>query len=536
MRTLGKGSGARQELGRKINKNLKKVGRLGRGDCLANSHPPIVCRMLQFEKGVLVMSIMDVVIIGAGVLGTAIARELSRYKLKIMVIDKNEDVGGDASKSNSGIVHTGYDAIPGTLESKLVVAANPMYDKLSKELDVPFSKCGAILAAVSQEEYKLLPELFRKSHENGVYDVELVTAGQAKKLEPNITPKVKGGIYIPREGIVDPFALVVAYAENAAMNGVEFRLSTKVLDISIENGKVKKIITNKGDIATKFVINAAGLYCDDIAKMVGQCDFTEHPRKGQFFILEKDIDYNIDKILLPVPTAHSKGKLASPTTHGNMLVGPTAEDLEDKQDHSVTSEGLEEIIESVRRLLPQVSPKDTIVQYCGLRPVRTPEGYYIGASNEIKGYVGVTGVRSTGVTASASIARYIVDILDDEGLKLQLKENFNPYRVGIKKFSELSLKEKDELIKQNPLYGHVICRCETVTEGQIVDAVHRPIGAKSLDAIKRRLWAGAGRCQGGFCSPRVVEILARELKVSPSDITKHQEGSEILHGPNRLGD
>lgn len=482
------------------------------------------------------MSMMDVVIIGAGAVGAAIARELSKYELNILVVDKNEDVGGDASKSNSGIIHTGYDATPGTLESRLVVAANPMYDKLAKELDVPFIRCGAILTAVSQEEYELLPELFRKSHKNGVYDVEMVTAEQAKKLEPHISPEVKGGIYIPRESIIDPFALAVAYAENAAINGVRFKLSTKIIDINVEDGKVTKVVTDKGEIPTRFVINAAGLYSDEIAKKVGQCDFTVHPRKGQFYIMEKDIPYNIEKILLPVPTKHSKGKLASPTTHGNMLIGPTAEDLENKEEYSVTTEGLEEIIESVRRLLPNVSPKDTITQYCGLRPVKTPEGYKIEASNDVEGYIGVTGVRSTGVTASASIAAYVVHILADEGLELKVKDNFEPYRIGITKFNELSWKEKDELIKQNPLYGHVICRCETVTEGQIIEAIHRPIGAKSLDAIKRRLWAGAGRCQGGFCSPRIVEILARELDVPTETITKHRKGSEILTGPNRLGD
>ncbi|GLI51864.1 FAD/NAD(P)-binding oxidoreductase [Tepidanaerobacter syntrophicus] len=475
----------------------------------------------------------DVVIIGAGALGTAIARELSKYEVSVVVVDKNEDIGGDASKSNSGIIHTGYDASPGTLESRLVAAANPMYDKLTKDLDVPFIRCGAILTAVSEDEHELMPELLRKSHKNNVFDVEMVTPLQAQKLEPHISPNVKSGIFIPRESIIDPFALVVAYAENAVMNGVRFKLSTKVIDIHVNNGKITEVVTDKGVIPTKFVINAAGLFSDEIAKMVGQCDFTVHPRKGQFYILEKDISYNIRRILLPVPTKLSKGKLASPTTHGNMLIGPTAEDLENKEDHTVTSEGLEEIIESVRRLLPEASPKDAITEYCGLRPVRTPEGYNIEASHEVKGYIGVTGVRSTGITASASIAVYVADILADEGLELKKKENFNPYRISIPRFNELSWKEKDELIKQNPLYGHVICRCETVTEGQIIEAIHRPIGAKSLDAIKRRLWAGAGRCQGGFCSPRIVEILARELKVPAEKITKNEPGSEILYGPNR---
>jgi glycerol-3-phosphate dehydrogenase len=475
----------------------------------------------------------DVVIIGAGVVGTAIARELSRYEVDIVVVDKNEDVGGDASKSNSGIIHTGYDATPGTLESKLVVAANPMYDIHAAELDVPFKRVGALLTAVTQEEYDLLPELFRKAHKNGIYDVQLLTPEQAKNLEPNISDEVKGAIYIPRESIIDPFLLVVARAENAANNGVRFILSTKVTDIKVENGYIHSVITNKGCIKTRFVVNATGIYTDEIAKMVGPCDFTVHPRKGQFYILDKSVPYNINRIILPVPTKHSKGKLASPTIHGNMLIGPTAEDLEDKEDKSVTAEGLREVIDSVRRLVPKVSPKDAITEYCGLRPTRTPEGYFIEPSSNAKGYIGVTGIRSTGVTASIAIAGYVIDILADEGLDLKIKQNFNPYRQGIKKFSELSWQQREELIKQNPLYGHVICRCETVTEAEIVEAIKRPLGATSLDAIKRRLRPGTGRCQGGFCTPRIVEILARELGVPVEQITKHEKGSEIIAGQNR---
>jgi len=475
----------------------------------------------------------DVVIIGAGAVGTAIARELSRYKVDVLVVDKNEDVGGDASKSNSGIIHTGYDASPGTLESRLVVAANPMYDRHVKELDIPFKRVGALLTAVTQEEYELLPELFRKAHKNGVYDVEMLTPQQAKHLEPNISDEVKGAIYIPRESIIDPFLMVVARAENAVANGVKFMLSTKVTGIRVEERRVKSVITDQGEIETRFVINAAGLYCDEIADMVGLCDFTVHPRKGQFYVLDKNVPYNVNKIILPVPTKHSKGKLASPTIHGNMLVGPTAEDLEDKEDKAVTREGLEEVIESVRRLVPKVSPQDAITEYCGLRPTRVPEGYFIGASEEVKGYIGISGVRSTGVTASLAIAGYVIDILADEGLDLRIKPDFNPYRQGIKKFSDLSWNEREEIIKQNPLYGHVICRCETVTEAEIVEAIKRPLGARSLDAIKRRLRPGTGRCQGGFCSPRIVEILARELGVPAEQITKMGKGSEVVVGRNR---
>lgn len=475
----------------------------------------------------------DVVVIGAGAVGTAIARELSKFNLDVVLLDKNEDVGGDASKSNSAIIHTGYDAKPGTLESRLVVAANPMYDKLVKDIDVPFKRVGGILVAANEEELELLPGIKKKSHDNGVYDVELLTAEQVMEMEPQVTPNVKGGLYIPRESIIDPFLLVVAMAENAVDNGVQVLLSTKVTGIEIENKKVTKVITDKGEIYTRFVINAAGLYCDEIAKMVDLCDFAEHPRKGQFYILDKSVSYKIDKIILPVPTKHTKGKLASPTIHGNTLIGPTAEDLEDKKDKAVTAEGLKEVIDGVKKLVPKVSPKDAITEYCGLRPTRTPEGYFIQAFPEVKGYIGVTGIRSTGVTASISIARYVLDILDNEGLKLEVKKDFNPYRIGIKKFSEASDEEKIKLIQKNPLYGNVICRCETITEGEIVEAIRRPLGAKSLDAIKRRVRAGMGRCQGGFCSTRVLEIMSRELGISPYKITKKGTHSEILSGPNR---
>lgn len=475
----------------------------------------------------------DVVVIGAGAVGTAIARELSKYKVDVILVEKKEDVGGDASKSNSAIIHTGYDASPGTLESSMVVAANPMYDKLTKELDIPFKRVGAILVAATDEEFSLLPEIMRKAHKNGVLDVEYLTAEEVRKLEPQVTKEVKGGIYIKRESIIDPFLFVVAMAENAVENGVRVMLSTKVSDILRENNKVTKVITNRGEISTKFVINAAGLYCDEISKMVDECDFTEHPRKGQFYILDKKLDYELDKIVLPVPTKHTKGKLACPTIHGNILIGPTAEDLEDKEDKSVTREGLQEIVKGVRKLVPSVSPTDAITEYCGLRPTRTPQGYFISASKKVKGYIGVTGIRSTGLTASVSIAKYVVDILSDEGFELKPKDDFNPNRVGIKRFKDLSPKEKDELIKQNPLYGHVICRCETITEREIVEAINRPIKAKSVDAVKRRLRAGMGRCQGGFCLPRVVEILSRELNIPACDIAKHEKSSQIVVGNNR---
>ena len=375
----------------------------------------------------------DIVIIGAGAVGSAIARELSKYKLDVIVVEKSEDVGGDASKSNSAIIHTGFDATPGTLESKLVVGANPMYDKLTRDLDIPFERVGAIVTAVTEEEYDLLPGIQEKAYKNGVYDVEYLTPSEVLKMEPEINPEIKGGLYIPRESIIDPFIYVVALAENAVTNGVKFLLSTKVIDIVVEEGKVKKVITDKGEISTKYVINAAGLYCDEIAEMVNLCDFKVHPRKGQFFILDRAANYNINQIILPVPTKHTKGKLISPTVHGNVLIGPTAEDQDDKKDKSVTTAGMEEVLTGVTKLVPKISSKDAITEYAGLRPTRTPEGYYVSASKEVEGYIGVTGIRSTGLTSSVALGVYVANILNEVGLKLVKKSDFNPIRKGILK-------------------------------------------------------------------------------------------------------
>ena len=475
----------------------------------------------------------DVVVIGAGAVGCAIARELSKYEVKVIVVDKNEDVGGDASKSNSAIIHTGYDATPDTLESQLVVAANPMYDQLVKELDIPFKRIGAILPAITDEQFEKLPAIKEKAFKNHVYDVEFKTGKELLEMEPNLNPQVKGGLVIPRESIIDPFIYVQALAENAYANGVEFMLKTKVTDIKTENGAIKSVVTTNGEIETKYVINSAALYCDEIAAMVGKADYKVVARKGQFYILDKNTTCQVEHIVLPIPTKITKGKLMCPTIHGNMLVGPTAEEQESKVDKSTTAEGLESIANDVRNLVPNVNLRDTITQYCGLRPNRTPEGLHFDMYDDLKGYVNLSGVRSTGLTLSVAMGKYVVQQIIMHGENLKLKENFNPYRKGVIKFSEQTPEMQDKLIKENPLYGNIVCRCESITEGEILDAIHRPLGAKSVDGVKRRVRAGMGRCQGGFCGPKVLEILARELKVSPSEINKHNDGSYMVTGKTR---
>ena len=472
----------------------------------------------------------DIVIIGAGAVGSALARELSKYRLKVIVVEKNEDVGGDSSKSNSAIIHTGYDAKPGTLESQLVVAANPMYDKLTAELDVPFKRIGALLPAFTEEQFEQLPALKHKAMLNRVYDVEYKTGEQLLQMEPNLNPEVKGGLYIPRESIIDPFLLCIGLAENAADNGVEFLLGTKCTGIKVEEGAVTTVQTTAGDIATKYVVNAAGLYCDEVAGYVGKADYYVTPRKGQFYILDKNTSCKVGMIILPIPTKITKGKLMCPTIHGNMLVGPTAEDLLDKTDKSTNTAGLESIAADVRKMIPNVNLRDTITQYSGLRAQRNPEGLNIDVYDDLKGYVNLSGVRSTGLTGSVAIAKYVVDLMIEGGMKAEFKTDFNPIRHGTPRFAELSSEERAALIAKDPRYGNIVCRCETVTEGQICDAIHRTLGARSVDGVKRCLRAGMGRCQGGFCGPRVIEILARELRISPEEVRKNEPGSEMLTG------
>lgn len=475
----------------------------------------------------------DVVVIGAGAVGCAIARELSKYDIQVTVVDMRDDVGGDASKSNSAIIHTGYDAKPGTLESRLVVAANPMYDQLCKDLDIPFNRIGAILPAITDEQFAQLPAIKEKAFQNNVYDVEYLSKEEILAKEPELNPEVKGGLFIPRESIIDPFILVQALAENANANGVQFMLNTEVTDIHTENGAVKEVVTTNGTIETSYIVNAAALHCDDIAAMVGKADYKVVARRGQFFILDKNTSCKVRNIVLPIPTKVTKGKLITPTIHGNMLVGPTAEDLPDKIDVSTTTEGLDSIYADVSRMIPNVNVRDTITQYSGLRPNRNPEGLHVDVYDDLGGYVNLSGVRSTGLTLSVSIAKYVVEKMKEIGCQLTLKGSFIATRKGIPCFHQMTPEQQEKIIRENPLYGNIICRCETVTEGEIVDAIRRPLGARTVDAVKRRVRAGMGRCQGGFCGPKVIEILAREWGIPTSEVNKNLRGSYMVVGENK---
>ncbi len=474
----------------------------------------------------------DVLIIGAGAVGTALARELSKYHLDILVVDRLNDVGGDASKSNSAIVHTGFDAPPGSLESEMVVSSNPMWDKLCSDLDIPFKRIGAILVATNDHELAELPGIMTKARANRVYDLDMLTPAQIKELEPAVSDDVKGGIFVPRESITDPFLLVVAQAENAVANGVEFVTDCEIANLTqTADGFVAEAAEVK--IEANYVINAAGLYSDVISGYLGIDDFKMHPRRGQFHILDRDAPLQVEHIILPVPTKITKGKLLTPTIHGNLLSGPTAEELDDKTDHSTNTAGLHEVTEGVQKLVPDYSPQYAITQYAGLRPVRTPGGYHIRNFDHLPGYIELSGIRSTGISSSLAVAKYVSNRLAEMGLNLKPKTNFIAKRTGIPCFREADEATREQLMREDLRYGHVVCRCETVTEAEIVQAIHRKPGARDLDGIKRRVRAGLGRCQSGFCGMKLPLILARELGVDATEVSKKGPKSELLIGKTK---
>ncbi|MGQ9779622.1 MAG: NAD(P)/FAD-dependent oxidoreductase [Bacillota bacterium] len=472
----------------------------------------------------------DVVIIGGGVIGCAVARALSRYELKITLIEKEEDVAAGTSKANSAVVHAGFDAKPGTWKARMNVRGNALYPALCRELDVPFKRLGSLVVALEEEEISVLVELLERGRQNGVEGLAIVGREELLRLEPNLNPRALAALYAPTAGIVCPYELTVALAESAYINGVKFFLDTMVTGVKVEAGTVKGVETTRGLIPARFVVNAAGLYADEISRLAGAEEYTITPRKGEYLLFDKTCGALVRHSLFPTPSPVSKGIMVCPTVDGNLFIGPNARDVQDKTDLRVTTAGIEEIIAGGRKLVPNLPLGETITSFAGLRAVAETDDFVIGASRRVKGFINVGGIQSPGLASAPAIAEMVVAILREEGLALVEKENFVPGRPVKHRFRELSAPKRQELIEGNPAWGRVVCRCELVTEAEVVEAIRRPPGARSLDGVKRRTRAGMGRCQGGFCSPRVLAILARELGVDPLEVTKCGGGSEILKG------
>lgn len=476
--------------------------------------------------------VYDIAIIGAGVTGSLIARELSRYNLKVCLVEKEADVAMGTSKANSAIVHAGYDAKPGSLKARLNVHGNKLMGRICKELDVPFKRIGSLVLAFNKEDMEEIHKLYKRGLENDVPDLEVLNKEQVKSMEPNISDQVVGALYAPTGGIVCPYELTLGAAENAVSNGVELKLECEIKDIKVENGQFI-LVTQHEEIKCKYVINAAGLYADTISAMVGEEGFSIKPRRGQYLLLDKNQGNVVHTVVFQTPSKMGKGILVTPTVDGNLLIGPNAEDIDDKEDISTTDLGLNEVVKGAMKSVPSFNVREVITSFAGLRATPSTGDFIIGESNKVKGFINVAGIESPGLSAAPAIAEYVVDILKSIGVAMVQKKNFNPIRKPVHRFREMNDQQRAELIKKDPRYGRIICRCETVTEGEIVDCINRPAGARNLDGVKRRTRAGMGRCQGGFCAPRVVEILSRELNIPMEEVTKMGGNSRILVGKTK---
>ena len=473
----------------------------------------------------------DVIIIGAGVSGSAAARELSRYNVKVCVLEKSEDVCCGTSKANSGIVHAGYDAVPGSLMAKLNVQGNRMMGQLSKELEFPFQRKGSLVVCRSKEELPVLMRLKEQGEENGVEGLEILNPEQALALEPNLTEQVEAALYAPTAGIVCPFGLNIALTEIARENGVEFHFDTEVESIEkVNRGFLLK--TDSGDYRARYVVNAAGVYADVFHNMVSSRKLHITPRKGEYFLLDKGAGDHVSRTIFALPGKLGKGVLVTPTVHGNLLVGPTAADIENKEGTNTTGDGLAAISEKAGQNVRNLPLKKVITSFAGLRAHEDGHDFIIEEAEDAPGFIDCAGIESPGLTSAPAVGLRIAEILREK-MRLQQKPDFQGQRKGILNPVLLSMEERNRLIQEQPAYGHIICRCEMISEGEILDAIHRPLGARSLDGVKRRTRAGMGRCQAGFCSPRTMEILARELGVSMEEITKAGGGSGLIVGTNK---
>lgn len=473
----------------------------------------------------------DVIIIGAGVTGCAVARYLSRYQGSALVLERAEDVCCGTSKANSAIIHAGFDAAHGSLMAKMNVQGSRMVPELAKELDFPFRRNGSLVVCMSEEDMPRLRALYENGVKNGVEGLEIVDAQRLHELEPNVSKNAVAALWAPTGGIVCPFNMTIALAENANANGVDFRFNTKVTGFTRgEEGWT--VHTEQGDFRTRYVVNAAGVYADVLHNMVSPRKLHITPRRGDYCLLDRQVGGFVSHTVFQLPGKLGKGVLVSPTVHGNIIVGPTAIDIEDRDGTNTTAAGLEELISKAGISVDNLPIRQTITSFAGLRAHEDHHEFVIGEAEDAPGFVDCAGIESPGLTSAPAIGLTVAELLREK-LGLREKEDFIATRKGLLDPKSLTWDAYQALIRENPAYGQIICRCEQVTEGEIIDAIRRPLGARSLDGVKRRTRAGMGRCQAGFCSPRVMEILARELGVSQAEITKCGGASRLIVGVNK---
>ncbi|MBO6262561.1 MAG: FAD-dependent oxidoreductase [Bacilli bacterium] len=469
--------------------------------------------------------IHDVLIIGAGVTGTMIARELSKYQIDAIIIDKSNDAGNMTSSANSAIIHSGYDPEPGTNKAKFNVLGNKMYPELVKQLDVPFIPCGSLTIALEEEQLETLKMLAERSKINGV-PVELLNREQVLEKEPNINPEVKGALFAPTAGVIDPFNLVVHAMENAIDNGVNFLRNHEVLDIKKENDYFV-VKTNKEDLYSRIVINAAGVKADKIAAMIEEIDWAITPRKGEYYLLDHYKEGLVNSTIFPLPSKKGKGILVSITSSGNYIVGPSSE-LADPDDLSTDAPTLANIKQSASMMVPSIPFRETIRVFSGLRATCTRHDFIIEPAKNERKFINVAGIESPGFVSSPAIAQYVVNELIKPIMDLKDNPSFNPCVKPYHRMHYLSEEQQIQTIKDNPEFGEIICNCEHISLGEINEALSRSCPPVSIKGVKRRTRAGFGKCQGGFCQPKILLLLAKHYGVSPMEIPLNEDGSYII--------
>ncbi|MBQ3492950.1 MAG: FAD-dependent oxidoreductase [Clostridia bacterium] len=474
----------------------------------------------------------DVVVVGGGIIGGAILRELTRYRLKVCLIEKQSDVAMGQSRANSGIVHAGFDAPVGSLKAKFNVLGNAMMENYAKELSVKFKRNGSLVVAFSAEDMVTLSELKARGEENGVTDLKILDADSLFELEPNISKNALGALYAPTGGIVCPYKLTVAVVGNAMDNGADLYTNFEVSSISGKFGDFTISSQDGQNVKTKIIINCAGIGCQKIANLAGDYSFTIGGRKGEYILLDRECENFVKQTLFFTPSKKGKGILVSPTVDGNIILGPTAKEVDDA-NVLTSEEGLKEVQEKASKMCENVPFGQTITSFAGTRAFCDRHDFIIEESKSVSGLINCAGIESPGLTSAPAIAKFVVEKLVSSRIDLRFNTSFNGHREPTDFFNSLSIEQKNQLIKEKPEYGKIVCRCEKITEGEIIHAIKTNPPATDIDAVKRRTRAGMGRCQGGFCQPQVAEIIARELGIPLEKVTKFGKGSYLLRGKTK---
>ena len=469
---------------------------------------------------------VDVAIIGAGVSGCAAARELSRFALSCVVLEREEDVCCGTSKANSAIIHAGFDAAPGTLMAKYNVLGSERMEALCRELDIPYKRCGALVIAPDESGRAGLEKLLRQGEENGVKGLRIVESAELHAMESALAAELPAALYAPTSAVICPFELCAAMAESAARNGAEFLFDHAVTALVRTEGGWR--ITAGGEtIEARAVVNAAGVYADVLHNMVSEEKLEIVPRRGEYCLLDRKTGSLVSRTIFQLPTGMGKGVLVSPTVHGNTIVGPTANDIDDREDTATTAEQLDYLMRCARLGVPSLPGNKTITSFSGLRAHVRDDKHDFRLGFAAEGFYELLGIESPGLSSAPALGEEAAARIA-EYLGAEKKTDWLPGRERVVRPNEMTIEERSALVREHPEYGRIICRCETVSEGEILDAIRRKPGARSLDGVKRRTRSGMGRCQGGFCAPRVMELLSRELGVPQTELTKNGRGRMLV--------